>query len=265
MNVERIEVPTGFEDFSDFIQSFVDRADQNVIVLPSAVATTVGSRVDFRVLLADGQVALSGAGDCVEVTDYENERDAEYRFDLVIESLAWEGASSVMFERILMARNGSQGEGTGEFQLDHVAHDEDEIELGSSESDADEVEEQALNADGFDDENEATMMGSVDQIAAAVQAQAARKAVAAAAVVVPVVSKGTLEARDGRLPSAYDNTELLTRPVMPSSYVPVIENAPPLPRRTGRVEVRLPFGPLPAPPRPQLRAEDVVVPLVKPE
>ena len=113
---------TPFADMSELADNFASRVDESHLMLPYSEAVAEGEWVTFVVQLADESSVLTGQGRCTGSNDNGDEYPPEYRFDVVLDSLAFEGMSEVMFERILVARESqaSGDPGTGEIDLDQM-------------------------------------------------------------------------------------------------------------------------------------------------
>lgn len=116
---QTLHVPTPFQDLSELANDFSQRVDEERIVLPNSAPMNEGEWVTFTVTLADGSVGLEGTGRVK--TTYENgeEYPPEYRYDIELDMLQFDGRSEVMYERILMARQSAmEGDpGTGEVDV----------------------------------------------------------------------------------------------------------------------------------------------------
>ena len=113
---------TPFADMSELAENFASRVDESHLMLPYSEGVEEGEWVQFVVQLADESSVLTGQGRCTGSNDNGDEYPPEYRFDVVLDSLQFEGMSEVMFERILVAREGqATGDpGTGEVDLDQL-------------------------------------------------------------------------------------------------------------------------------------------------
>ncbi|GAB4111357.1 MAG: hypothetical protein OHK0013_47380 [Sandaracinaceae bacterium] len=122
--MNQLIIPTPFEDVSQLTDNFATRVDETPqIMLPYHEPVADGEWFQFAVQLADGTVALEGVGRSTGTQDNGEEYPPEYRYDVVLDSLQFEGMSEVMFERILQAR-ASQLEGdpgTGEVDVNQLA------------------------------------------------------------------------------------------------------------------------------------------------
>ena len=57
-----LTVPTHFNDLGELSEGFLDRVEQDTLILYGPVAYEDGSEIEFVVLLADGSPALEGMG-----------------------------------------------------------------------------------------------------------------------------------------------------------------------------------------------------------
>ncbi|QQR91543.1 MAG: hypothetical protein IPJ88_07430 [Myxococcales bacterium] len=101
---QAIVINTGFSDSADFIEGFMAHVDEENVVLPSATAVEQGDWVQFHICLVDQSPIFEGMGRCIGAVDNGDDRPAEQRFDLVLDSLQFEGASQVIYEQIIDAR-----------------------------------------------------------------------------------------------------------------------------------------------------------------
>ena len=101
---EVLTVPTHFEDLSQFSDGFVDRVDQDTLILYGPVPYEDGSAIEFAVLLADGYTALEGIGKVRAAVDGGSDRVPETRYDVVIESLDFDGRYEAVFESLVITR-----------------------------------------------------------------------------------------------------------------------------------------------------------------
>ena len=99
-----LTVPTHFSDIGQLSEGFLDRVEQDTLILYGPVPYEDGSDIDFVVLLADGTSALEGSGRVRAAVDGGAERVPETRYDVVLEALELDGRYEVVFERLVMAR-----------------------------------------------------------------------------------------------------------------------------------------------------------------
>ncbi len=99
-----LTVPTHFNDIGELSEGFLDRVEQDTLILYGPVPYEDGSDVDFAVLLADGTAALEGRARVRAAVDGGAERVPETRYDVVLEALELDGHYEVVFERLVMAR-----------------------------------------------------------------------------------------------------------------------------------------------------------------
>jgi hypothetical protein len=137
--MNQLTIPTPFNDVSELTENFATRVDETPqIMLPYHEPVEAGQWLQFTVQLADGTTALEGTGRSTDTLDNGEEYPPEYRFDVVLDSLQFDGMSEVMFERILQARATQlQGEpGTGEVDVNQLAAAPAEAELGEAAEEA---------------------------------------------------------------------------------------------------------------------------------
>jgi len=117
---ESLTLHTGFADVSEFTEGMAQRVDEENIMLLGSSPITENEWVEFAVLLADGTPALQGVGRCVASIDNGEAMAPEHRFDIVLDSLRFDGTAQVVYERILLARDSSAQAGppTGEIMID---------------------------------------------------------------------------------------------------------------------------------------------------
>ncbi|MCB9595916.1 MAG: hypothetical protein H6719_24565 [Sandaracinaceae bacterium] len=145
-----ISVPTPFNDISELAESFYSRVDEERIMLPNPDAIPEGEWVQFHVTLADGSAALQGQGRCTGSYDNGEERAAEHRFDVVMDSLQLDEMGQIYFERILQVRAAYAGDEpqTGETQVpDEYAAASEEEAVAYAEEPAEEAAEYTEVAD----------------------------------------------------------------------------------------------------------------------
>lgn len=99
-----LTVPTHFNDIGELSEGFLDRVEQDTLILYGPVAYEEGSEIEFALQLADGTVALEGVGRVRAAVDGGADRVPETRYDVVVEALQLDGRSEVVFERLVIAR-----------------------------------------------------------------------------------------------------------------------------------------------------------------
>ena len=99
-----LTVPTHFNDIGELSEGFLDRVEQDTLILYGPVAYEDGSEIEFVVLLADGTAALEGIGRVRAAVDGGADRVPETRYDVVVEALELDGRYEVVFERLVLAR-----------------------------------------------------------------------------------------------------------------------------------------------------------------
>jgi hypothetical protein len=116
---EPLIIATPFAELGELSEHFAQRVDEGRLMLPYATGVDEGQWVQFQVLYADSSVAMEGTGKVSGAYDNGEEHPAEYRFDIVLEELSFDGTSEVVFERIVVARESmvSADPGTGEVSI----------------------------------------------------------------------------------------------------------------------------------------------------
>jgi hypothetical protein len=99
-----LTVPTHFNDIGELSEGFLDRVEQDILILYGPVAYEDGAEIEFAVLLADGTPALQGMGLVRAAVDGGADRVPETRYDVVVEQLQLDGHYRVVFERLVLAR-----------------------------------------------------------------------------------------------------------------------------------------------------------------
>jgi len=99
-----LTVPTHFNDLGELSEGFLDRVEQDTLILYGPVAYEDGSEIEFSVLLADGSPAIEGVGRVRAAVDGGEDRMPETRYDVVVEALELDGRYEVVFERLVLAR-----------------------------------------------------------------------------------------------------------------------------------------------------------------
>lgn len=242
---EALQIATPFGELSELVEHFSQRVAEGRLMLPYPQAVEEGAWTQFQLFFADGTVAMEGMGKITGAYDNGEEHPAEYRFDLVLEELTFEGTNEVVYERMIMARDSiAHAEpGTGEVQVpDEVAA----VEATGS-VDLDELSEEPAADESFVDAE--TSVGAPET--------PARPPAAAPAPRAPRV----LAVHRGELPSPHaGDAGELRRPTHPSAWSPEAAERPPAAESSGLFDYE---GGLPrpsAPPRPEMDAELRVMP-----
>jgi hypothetical protein len=196
-----LTVPTHFNDIGELSEGFLDRVEQDTLILYGPVAYEGGSEIDFVVLLADGSPALEGKGRVRAAVDGGADRVPETRYDVVVEALQLDGRYEVIFERLVIARQAvSDHPAAQEDEEDepptsrmNAAPDDDDpvveaVELAADETfsllpdeDApDTVPPEALDEEDEYDDEPATVIAAVDAEAIMAEAEAEAEAVSEA-------------------------------------------------------------------------------------
>jgi hypothetical protein len=220
--------------------------------------------VQFQVLYADGSVAMEGTGKVSGAYDNGEEHPAEYRFDIVLEELALDGTSEVVFERITVARESmlAAEPGTGEVSLAEVDQAEAAMEaavedepMPEPEMPAEEpVEEPA--EEPLEDVAEAAFVETATAVAIIEEVAPARRPAATAAAAPRANPRGE-QPPPGKLPTPHSFASgVLTRPVLPPAWEPTPEVRPDAAQSSGLFDYGRNGLPKPAsPPRPDLPEE----------
>jgi len=173
-----LTVPTHFNDIGELSEGFLDRVEQDILILYGPVAYEDGAEIEFAVLLADGTPALQGQGLVRASVDGGADRVPETRYDVVVEHLNLEGRYEVVFERLVLAR---QAVSDRPPQDEEVSVSRGEVESvmpneleGDDEDWAPETEPPKAFAseEGFDDDYDEDQGDEPATVIAAVDAQA---------------------------------------------------------------------------------------------
>jgi hypothetical protein len=246
---EPLIVSTFFGDVAELTEGFADRVEEGQIILYGPNGYEEGDRIPFQVLLADGSAALEGTASVIQCVDAGEERDPEFRFDVVLAGLDLLGASDAIFERLLAFQRGEVSTA--------VALTDDIIEPASAEvAMLDSVQEELPPEPEPEPVREAPVAAapvprSSAPIATAELSRASGKAPAAAAA-----SRGVPPPTAPRAPGGF-TVELglagqLGRQVMPAAWTPEPPPREPSTEPTGHFEYG-PSVPIPKnPPRPEM-------------
>ncbi len=164
-----LTVPTHFNDLGELSEGFLDRVEQDTLILYGPVAYEDGSEIEFVVLLADGSPALEGTGRVRAAVDGGADRVPETRYDVVVEALQLDGRSEVVFERLVLSRQAvsdhpsAEGDAPPTGEVDVVPVDEDA---------PDTVPPEAVDEDDEYDDEPATVIAAVDAQAMMAEAEA---------------------------------------------------------------------------------------------
>jgi len=128
---EPLIIATPFAELGELSEHFAQRVDEGRLMLPYPTGVDEGQWVQFQVLYADNSVAMEGTGKVSGAYDNGEEHPAEYRFDIVLEELSFDGTSEVVFERIVVARDSmaSADPGTGEVSIAELEAAEAPVEV----------------------------------------------------------------------------------------------------------------------------------------
>jgi hypothetical protein len=119
---QQLVIPTPFADLAELTENFAQRVDEQRLMLPCAEPMPEGEWVQFEVHLSDGTSAFAGVGRVQDSYDNGEEHPPQYRYDVVLDSLQFDGRNEVLFERLLVARETMmRGEPmTGEVDLERL-------------------------------------------------------------------------------------------------------------------------------------------------
>jgi hypothetical protein len=221
-----LTVPTHFNDLGELSEGFLDRVEQDTLILYGPVAYEDGSEIEFVVLLADGSPALEGVGRVRAAVDGGADRVPETRYDVVVEALQLDGRSEVVFERLVLARQAVSDHPpaddaeppTGDIDVapsddelssepDTVPPDEEEPDtVPPTASDAPDTVPPAASDEDDDEEYEyddepATVIAAVDAEAMMAEAEAVSEAEAATEAATVAVSEPATEAASESVPA----------------------------------------------------------------
>ncbi len=101
---QALTVPTHFANIAELSQGFLDRVEEDTLILYGPVPHEEGSTIDFAVLLADGSAVLKGTGLVRASVDGGHDRIPETRYDIVLGELGLDGRNEVVFESLVLAR-----------------------------------------------------------------------------------------------------------------------------------------------------------------
>ena len=174
-----LTVPTHFNDIGELSEGFLDRVEQDTLILYGPVAYEDGSEIEFSVLLADGTVALDGVGRVRAAVDGGDARVPETRYDVVVEALQLDGRSEVVFERLVIARQSISD--APPVDDESAAHADEESAVEALEPEDDE----AFSLPPDDEDEQATVIAAVDAEALMAEAGAAYDETVAATDTVP--------------------------------------------------------------------------------
>lgn len=244
---EPLIVATYFGDVAELTENFADRVEEGQIILYGPMGYELGERIPFQVLLADESAALEGSAVVLNSVDAGEERDPEYRYDIVLGELDLIGASEAIFERLLAHRRGEVSTS--------VALDEEIAAPASEVTALDSVQEELPEP-----EPEPAYEPEPEPVAAPVRVVSTPKSVAPPADTGPrpvsAGSRGAPPPTAPRPPGGFavelGLTGALGRPVMPAAWTPEPPPREPSTEPTGQFE----YGaavPIPArPPRPEM-------------
>lgn len=251
---EPIIVATPFTELGELAEHFAQRVDQGRLMLPYAEGVGEGEWVQFQVLYADGSVAMEGTGKVSGAYDNGEEHPAEYRFDIVLEELALDGTSEVVFERITVARESmlAAEPGTGEVSLAEV----DQAEA-AMEAPVEAVDEPMPEPEPAPEEEEIAEAAFVETATAVAVIEEAPRRAPASPPSAPRASPRGEQPPPGKLPTPHSFASgVLTRPALTPAWEPTPEVRPDAAPSSGLFDYGRSGLPKPAaPPRPELPEE----------
>ncbi len=169
-----LTVPTHFNDIGELSDGFLDRVEQDTLILYGPVAYEEGSAIEFAVLLADGTAALEGTGRVRAAVDGGDDRVPETRYDVVVEALSLDARSEVVFERLVMSRQAvsdrplaEEGDSPITNEMDVAEPEADDREVEMTLEPADSISPEMYDDDEVEDveEDSPTVMTEVDAAA----------------------------------------------------------------------------------------------------
>ncbi len=112
---QTLVVPTFFKDLAELAEGLAERVESDQVILYGPTPFDDDAELIFQVLLEDQSVALEGKGRAVASEDGGEERDVEYRYDIVIHDLEFNDRFTAVHDRILLMRG--EGPGTNEHEV----------------------------------------------------------------------------------------------------------------------------------------------------
>ncbi|MCA9576451.1 MAG: hypothetical protein H6726_08210 [Sandaracinaceae bacterium] len=100
---EALTVPTHFQDVAELAAGLADRVEEGRVILYGPNHYESGETIPFAILLADGSPLIEGHGVVAAAIDGGEDRDAAFRYDVVLTELQMDARSEIMFARILMS------------------------------------------------------------------------------------------------------------------------------------------------------------------
>lgn len=240
---ENLQIATPFGELSELVEHFAQRVGDGRLMLPYPQTAAEGEWATFQLFFADGTLAFEGTGKITGAYDNGEEHPPEYRYDLVLEELTFEGTNEVVYERMVMSRDSLSGAepGTGEVAVPDEAPPPPAEATGAV--DISEMEDA--------EEADAGFVDAETSVGAPVEAPRAKPAAPP-----PARAPRTLAVHDGKLPSPHaGDASQLRRPTHPSAWSPEPIERPPAAQSSGLFDYE---GGLPrpaAPPRPDIEPD----------
>ena len=97
-----VTVHTDFTDLNQMAQGLLGRVDATRVILPHPTPVETEQWVQFAVNLQDGTPGLAGVGRCVTSVDNGEAHPAQYRYDVVIDSLQFDERGQDIYQHILL-------------------------------------------------------------------------------------------------------------------------------------------------------------------
>jgi hypothetical protein len=218
-----LTVPTHFNDLGELSEGFLDRVEQDTLILYGPVAYEDGSEIEFVVLLADGSPALEGAGRVRAAVDGGADRVPETRYDVVVEALQLDGRSEVVFERLVLARQAVSDRPPA----DDAEPPTGNMDVAPSDEDApDTVPPEASDDEGDYDDDPATVIALVDAQAMMAEAEADVETAAETAAETETETETETAAESASVPESVPAAESASVPESVPASEPVLASEP---------------------------------------
>ncbi len=253
---EMLQIVTPFGELSELVEHFSQRVAEGRLMLPYPQPVEEGSWVQFQLTFVDGTPAMEGTGKITGAYDNGEEHPAEYRFDLVVEELTFEGTNEVVYERMIMSRDSlaAAEPGTGEVQVPDDAPLA--AEVAADEVAADVLDEAAEAApEEIADDPDAGFVDAATSVGHVSEPPPAPRAAAPGPKAAPPARAPRVAAvHRGELPSPHAGQRgVLRRATHPSAWSPEPVERPPAAESTGLFDYGTTGLPRPAaPPRPEM-------------
>lgn len=251
---ETLLIATPFGELSELVEHFSQRVAEGRLMLPYPQTVEEGAWVQFQLTFVDGTSAMEGTGKVTGAYDNGEEHPAEYRYDLVIEELSFEGTNEVVYERMIMARDSMEGAepGTGEVALpDDGPAAAAGAEPATGTVDLDEV---SPVDEPLDDAEAAGFVDASTSVAKVSEPPPSPRAAAAPKAAPPARAPQAVAVHRGALPAPHSaDRGQLRRASHPSAWSPEPAERPAAAESTGLFDYGTTGLPRPAaPPRPEM-------------